>query len=48
MEYRILGTGIEKMKITTAIPIGYATDGTCFGEDLDARNAYELVYNEWN
>lgn len=39
-------TCLEKMKITTAIPIGYATDGTCFGEDLDARNAYELVYNE--
>lgn len=39
-------TCLEKMRITTAIPIGYATDGTCFGEDLDARNAYELVYNE--
>lgn len=39
-------TCLEKMKITTAIPVGYATDGTCFGEDLDARNAYELVYNE--
>lgn len=39
-------TCLEKMKITTAIPVGYATDGTCFGKDLDARNAYELAYNE--
>lgn len=35
----------EKLKITSAEPVGYAVDGTCFGFNLEARNKYELEQN---
>lgn len=44
-KYKLSNTCLEKMEIRSAIPVAYATDGTCFNEDLDRRNKYELEYN---
>ncbi len=35
---------LNEMRIQTANPVEYASDGTCFGSDIGARNKYELEY----
>lgn len=37
---------LNEMKIQSAEPVGYATDGSCFGSNLEKRNQYELEYQQ--
>lgn len=41
---KLPNTCLDKMKIIAAEPIAYATDGSCFGSNLERRNQYELEY----